>query len=328
MNSADYPLDEIARAWLVKMRGEDAPRLRSEFETWLAAAPEHRESYDRIARAMDQSAILKSSRRHGLARSGAISPSARRRWLPVGAIAAAAVLLVVVGTSLLLPAGSKDSLIAARATEPLVTRRGEIRTFRLAGGATATLDTNSRVELVEADDALHLRLTRGRARLDFARGAGPFRVDVGNATVSGDNAGFDIGIADGGAVDIMVLHGRAEMSSRMMGGGARALPPGEPLRYRMAGSELRREQSPMTPPPSADWPTGWSEHRSIQLAALAKEANRYAARPIVIDDAATGQLEVSGRFQVSRPEIMADRLGELFDLAVERRADGIHLRQR
>jgi transmembrane sensor len=327
MSSTDYPLDEIARAWLVKMRGEDAPRLQSEFETWLAAAPEHRKSYDRIAHAMDRSAILKSSRRHGLARSSAVS-STRRRWLPAGAITAAAALLVAVGTSLLLPTGSKDSLIAARATEPLVTRRGEIKIFRFADGATATLDTDSRLELVEAGDALHLRLTRGRARLDFARGAGPFRVDVGNATVSGDNAGFDIGVADGGAVDIMVLRGRAEMTSRMVGGGARALPPGEPLRYRMADGELRRERAPTISPPSADWPTGWSEHRSIQLTALAREANRYAARPIVIDDAATGRLEVSGRFQVSRPEIMADRLGALFDLAVERRADGIHLRPR
>lgn len=328
MNSADYPLDEIARAWLVKMRGEDAPRLRSEFETWLAAAPEHRESYDRIARAMDQSAILKSSRRHGLARAGAISPSARRRWLPVGAVTAAAVLLVAVGAGLLMPAGSQDSLIAARATEQLVTRRGEIKTFRLADGATATLDTDSRVELVEADNAMHLRLTRGRARLDFAKGAGPFRVDVGDATVSGDNAGFDIGVVDGGAVDVMVLHGQAEVTSPTVGGGARALPPGEALRYRMADGELRREQSQTISPSSADWPTGWSEHRSIQLAALAREANRYAARPIIIDDAVTGRLEVSGRFQVSRPDIMAERLGKLFDLAVERRADGIHLRQR
>lgn len=328
MSSRDYPLDEIARAWLVKMRGEDAPRLQSEFETWLAASPEHRKSYDRIAGAMEQSAILKSSRRHGVARSDIRKPAPRQRWLSVGAATAAPALLVAAGTSLMLLAGPKDSLIAASAAEPLITRRGEIRTFHLAGGATATLDTDSRLEFVEAGKVLHLRLARGRVRLELGRGAGPFRIEAGGSVVSGDDARFDIGIADGDSIDILVLRGRAQMASRTAGAGARSLPLGEPLRYRMMGGELRREQAAAKHPSSADWPTGWSEHRSIGLAALAEEANRYAVRPIVIDDAATGRLKVSGRFQVSRPEIMADRLGELFDLAVERRADAIHLRQR
>ena len=49
----DYEVGEIARAWLVKMRGDDASSLRAEFEAWLTAAPAHRAAYDRIARAMD-----------------------------------------------------------------------------------------------------------------------------------------------------------------------------------------------------------------------------------------------------------------------------------
>ncbi|MBK6413883.1 DUF4880 domain-containing protein [Sphingopyxis sp.] len=47
----DFEVGEIARAWLVKMRGDDARSLRAEFEAWLAAAPAHRAAYDRIARA-------------------------------------------------------------------------------------------------------------------------------------------------------------------------------------------------------------------------------------------------------------------------------------
>lgn len=99
----DYTIDEIARAWFVKMRGEDAPRLRHEFETWLATSPDHRTSYDRIARAMEQATILKTSSRYGSGRREAGSPS-RRRWLPVGASIAAVVLLVAIGTNIGLPA--------------------------------------------------------------------------------------------------------------------------------------------------------------------------------------------------------------------------------
>lgn len=327
--SRDYPPDEIARAWLVKMRGEDAQGVRGEFETWLAASPEHRRSYDRIAQAMQQSAILKSSRRYGLARAGAGSPAGRRRWLPATGVAIATLLLIAVGANVLIPASSSDSLIAARAAEPLVTRRGEIRTFRLVGGATATLDTDSRLEFVDANNGRHLRLTRGLARLDFGDGAAPFRIEVGSSIISGERAELDIGIADGSAIVIRVLRGSARMASRAATSTADTiLPQPRPIRYQLSGSEPLREHLPARELPATDWPTGWSEHRSISLSALAREANRYAARPIVIDDAETRQLEVSGRFQVSRPEIVADRLGALFDLEVEKRADGIHLRQR
>lgn len=329
MSPGDYSIDEIARAWLVKMRGEDAPRLRSEFEAWLAAAPEHRRSYDRIAHAIEQAAILKSSRRHGLARGRTPSPSPRRRWLPIGAATAAMIVLAAIGTNLLLPAGPKDGLIAARAAEPLVTRRGEIRTFRLANGATATLDTDSRLEFVETGNARNLRLIRGLARLDFSDGTAPFRIEVGGSVVSGNGAKLDIGIIDGEAIVIRVLRGSAQMGSRAASDAADTLlPRPEVLQYRLASDRLEPEYPRARVLPSADWTSGWSEHRSIALVALAEEANRYAARPIVIDDAATGRLQVSGRFQVNQPDIMADRLGELFDLRVERRADGIHLRQR
>lgn len=328
VGNGDYTVDEIARAWLVKMRSEDAPRLRGDFETWLAASPEHRASYDRIADAMKGAAILKSSSRYGMGRTDARSPS-RRRWLPVGASIAAVMLLVAIGTNIGLPAGSKNSLIAARAAEPLVTRRGEIRTFRLPGGGTATLDTDSRLEFVKAGDARHLRLTRGLARLDFSDGAAAFRIEAAGSVVSGNKAELDIGIADGGAIVIRVLRGSAQMASRS---GARATdiiaPQAQPLPYRPTGDAPERDQMRARELPSADWPTGWSEHRSIPLAALAREANRYAARPIVIDDSATGRLEVSGRFQISRPETLADRLGQLFDLSVEKRGDAIHLSPR
>lgn len=322
----DYTIDEIARAWFVKMRGEDAPRLRHEFETWLATSPDHRTSYDRIVRAVEQAAILKTSSRYGSGRPEAGSPS-RRRWLPVGASVAAAALLVAISSNFGLPAGSKNSVMAARAAEPLVTRRGEIRTFRLPGGGTATLDTDSRIEFVEGGDARHLRLTRGLARLDFSDGTAAFQIEAGGSVVSGNRAELDISIADGGAIVIRVLRGSARMASRSATGAADIiLPRPEPLRYRPAGGGAEREPMRTRELPSADWPTGWSEHRSIPLAALAREANRYAARPIVINDQETGELEVSGRFQISQPETLADRLAQLFNLAVERRSDGIHLR--
>ncbi|MBK6413884.1 hypothetical protein [Sphingopyxis sp.] len=56
----------------------------------------------------------------------------------------AALVLIAIGAGGA-PCCSVGAGSTARAAEPLVTRRGEIRTFRLADGSTATLDTDSRV---------------------------------------------------------------------------------------------------------------------------------------------------------------------------------------
>jgi transmembrane sensor len=89
--------------------------------------------------------------------------------------------------------------------------------------------------------------------------------------------------------------------------------------------------APKAAPPTgipASWPDGWAEYRSIRLDRLVAEANRYAAAPIVIDESAIGEREVSGRFQISKTGPFAERIATLFDLRVERRADAIHLSRR
>src|SRR3546814_5914157 len=40
--SDDYPVDTVAHAWLVKMRGENPEAHRGEFDAWLSASPDHR----------------------------------------------------------------------------------------------------------------------------------------------------------------------------------------------------------------------------------------------------------------------------------------------
>ena len=48
----DHPVDKVAQAWLIKMRGEDAGALRGEFEAWLLASADHGEAYVRAERRM------------------------------------------------------------------------------------------------------------------------------------------------------------------------------------------------------------------------------------------------------------------------------------
>src|SRR3546814_20316101 len=74
--------------------------------------------------------------------------------------------------------------MSALAAEPLVTQRGEIRSFRLSDGTNATLDTDSRVEVSLTATESSLPLSQGRARFEVASDARPFRVRAGAGEVT------------------------------------------------------------------------------------------------------------------------------------------------
>src|SRR3546814_13297088 len=93
-SGGNYPVDEVAQAWLIKMRGEDAGALRGEFEAWLLASADHGEAYRRAERRMAAMAVPQTSQRHGP--SHAEAPRGRvRGCLPWGDAAAAIPLLLV-----------------------------------------------------------------------------------------------------------------------------------------------------------------------------------------------------------------------------------------
>lgn len=324
-NGGDYPVDEVAQAWLIKMRGEDADALRGEFEAWLLASADHGEAYRRAEHRMAALAVLKTSQRHGTshaeARRGRV-----RGWLPWGAAATAiALLIVAIGAGGASLPGQPGSASIARAAEPLITQRGEIRTFRLADGSSATLDTDSRLDVAFAAGDRSVRLIRGRVRLTIARQDIPLHIDAGRGTTIANNAEIDLSLDETGTVSAVLRRGEADLRAGAKTGSATELSQGKTLTYRRDGKlQLGMAQASDIP---ANWPEGWAEYRSIRLDRLVAEANRYAVTPIVIDDAASTALEVSGRFHLSETDAFAERIASLFGLRVERTARAIHLRR-
>lgn len=325
-SDGDYPVDEVARAWLIKMRGEDAGALRGEFEAWLLASADHCEAYRRAERRMSALAALKTSQRHGTshaeARRGPV-----RGWLPWGAAATAiALLIIAIGAGGASLPGQPGTASVARAAEPLVTQRGEIRTFRLADGSRATLDTDSRLDVAFGKGARSVRLIKGRVRLAIARRDVPLHIAAGQGRTTANDAEIDLSVDEAGTVTAALRRGEADLRLDAKAGPGTALPRGEALTYRRDG-RLQLAATPASDIP-ASWPEGWADYRSIRLDHLVAEANRYAVLPVVIDDRSIAALEVSGRFHISQTERFADRIASLFGLGVERTADAIHLRRR
>lgn len=322
----DYPVDEVARAWLVKMRGEDAEALRDEFDAWLQASAEHREAYRRAERRMAALAILKTSQRHGAAHA-AVRRGRMHGWFTWGAAATAlALLIIAIGATGAPFPGQPGGAATAFAAEPLETQRGEIRTFRLADGSRATLDTDSRLDVAFSHGERSVRLVRGRVRLSVARDEVPMRIEAGRGRAKANDAEIDLNLDAAGTVVASLRRGAAEVSADGNADEAMPLKVGRALACGPAG-----RLEPVAAPAAViqpDWTEGWAEYRSIKLGALVAEANRYAAVPIVIDDTDIAAREVSGRFHISQTKVFAERIAILFDLAVERRSDAIHLRRR
>lgn len=316
-----YSPDEVARAWLVKLHGEDAAALRPEFEAWRDAAPENRQAWERAHGQWQSAAVLKQSVRFGTGHTVARQKISWRAMKWPGALTAA--VLLAIGTVALLTSMPNGSISSARAAERLATARGEIRTFEIADGAAATLDTASRLDVLADGGEQHIRVVSGRARIrSFGTGL-PIRIEAGGATIVAANAELDISIGPGGKLHIRLLRGSARFEGNWARRTSAEIPVGKPMHFSDRG-ELQRglgtDQSVAT-----DWPAGWAEYDRVRLGTLVGEANRYAARPIRIDDPAIARLELSGRFQVSETSRFAQRIAELFDLELQQRSDGIHL---
>lgn len=321
-------IKEQARKWLARLEHDKSPETRVEFEAWLAASEEHRREFAWIEKVYANSEILTKSEKFGRNREARDRSARPRSWLMIGtaAAAAAAVLLIAFGAG---SASLPGSSMSAQAAVPLVTQRGEIRSFRLADGSTATLDTDSKVEVSITEQERYLRLSHGRARFEVAPDPRPFRVQAGAGEVTARRGVFDVAYDDATKITVRLISGDADIgpASQQSRDAVQPLRQDAVTGYGSAdygSTEVRPEAADML---RQDWPNGWVNYRSIRLDQLIAQANRYADKPIILDDPATAALQVTGLFKISETDKFVKRIAELKSLRVSRRNDGIHLRQ-
>lgn len=311
------------------MRGEVTEQLQEHFEQWLAASPRHRQAYNRYFRVMTQAEILKSSGHPGEATTAKLVTRPQKRWMMVGAAAAAVIVFAITISAGGTPIPGSDVVLSAHAAEPMVTKRGEIRSFELEDGSTATLDSDTRIEVSISPHTRYARVAKGRARVKVVNDVRPFRLVAGQGIVTTNEGIVDVMVSDDRQVVVELIDGKADIASVSRGGSTVAVPrsfrSGTALRYRTDDQQIHSTARPSVNS-SAEWPSGWAEHRSIALNQLVLEANRYAPAPIIVEDPNLGKLKVSGRFKINDTEMFLKNLADLFDLTIHRRSEGIYLR--
>jgi transmembrane sensor len=318
-----------ALAWSIRMRGEVTEQLQEQFEQWLAASPRHRQAYNRYSRVIAPAEILKSSGQTSEATTATLVTRPSRRWMMFGAAAAAVIVFAITISAGGAPIPGSDVGLSAHAAEPLVTKRGEIRSFQLEDGSTATLDSDTRIEVLISRNTRYVRVAQGRVRVKVVGDVRPFRLAAGQGIVTTNEGVVDVMISDDRQVLVELISGKADLASASRAASAAAasqsLRTRTALQYRADDQQVHSTARPSVNS-SAEWPSGWAEHRSIPLHQLVSEANRYASVPIIVEDSKLAKRDAAGRFKISDTEMFLKRIADLFDLTIHRRPDGIYLR--
>lgn len=310
-----------ATEWFVLMRGPDAEQHRAAFEQWLARGALHRAAYNRVAnlysvgKQVDWDALPE--------------PKPVRAKLRRTKVAALACLTVVgfVSWRFLLAPGSlpekpSDRAIASSLAPAAAyrTRAGEIRKIRLSDGSDLTLDGGTLLLVTFGADKRTLRLEHGRARFSVAHENRPFVVEAGGSQVVARGTIFDVSFDNAGATQVQLLRGAIDVLSGIAGKSAPAvrLKPGEQVRYRDEATP-----GPILQVREADiaWPSQQVEFHAEKLSRVLEIINRSLDTKIVVQDAALGEIKVSGMFRTDDPRKLASSLAMLLGAEV-RDTDG------
>lgn len=242
---------------------------------------------------------------------------------------------------------------------------GEQRSLTLADGSTIALNARSRVEVRYTEDRRSVELVEGQALFQVAKNPRrPFVVRAGDARVRAVGTAFDVWRGRSGTV-VTVVEGRvavghaarppAGVTGTVLRDGTppdgkpratadgRGFPPAPSAEGARAGpsevllgsgEQVVVTQVAMTLPKPANVATAlaWTRRHlvlaTVPLPEVAEELNRYSKRPLVIQDPALADFNVSGVFSTADTTLLLQFLRTQPELVVEETEAEIRVRRR
>lgn len=332
MADEDIPdIEEAAASWHARRAcGTDARDERA-FREWRAADPGHGPAYDRIATRHDGIIALADApeilalRHQTLARLAVARRARQRRRAAV--VATLAVALAATPLVLLRPGGGPSPVALAGAAaergrgQTFRTATGQRLTLALGDGSRVTLNTASRLRVTYTPDARELALDEGQAWFEVARDkARPFLVHAGGRRVEAHGTAFDVRILPG-RTEVMLAEGRVTVDADRPGaaGTGVALQPNQLLVATATGTTVGRVADPAA---WADWRRGVVRFDNVPLARAVEEMNRYSETRLVVGDAETGRIAISGGFGAGRTDAFVEALAAGFGIGSRRDGEG------
>jgi transmembrane sensor len=320
----DDALAREAAHWFARMRGPDADASRAEFEAWLAQGAEHRAAYNDAAEVFALGKLLAEPGEPAPAPPPHPQPQRRRRTKAM-ALAASVALVAGVGgwvawhPNRSAPSG-QEAVAVTSDHRRISTVAGERRVVRLADGSTVHLGEGTIIDIDIAARQRDLRLLQGRARFEVAHEPRPFIVLAGGGSVTARGTIFEVALVRPGKVDVRLLQGAVDVALPRVASArpeVRKLAAGEGLSF---AAQPASPEATTTTGPTGATPTPLAAAREFEatpVAELVALANRDARRPIRLADASLAGQRVSGRFRIDDTELLAVRLGALFDREID-----------
>lgn len=301
--ASSAPLDQ-AIAWLVRTGAEDATAADHQAcRRWRAADPAHEAAWQALVQSEARFRALPGEHAALAARAlAATAPvdAGRRRVLRSLAIGGAMLGAGWLGTR----QDTWQELVAQHRTAV-----GEIRRVPLRDGSLLHLDTDTAVDVLDAQPEPTLRLYRGRLRLESQALA--WRLESGPAQVLGAPASaLELARHDTGST-LHVLRGEARAHLRAN----EWLHVPAQRRYRLDGRHTLRL------PDDDALGDGWTQRqlvaRALRLDGFARELGRYRHGWLRCDPAVAA-LRVSGVFQLDDTERALAALARALPVRIER----------
>lgn len=315
---------EQAALWYARIEGAADRASLAAFEQWRTDA-HNAQAYAEIAESMRlvrsaaKSPELLALRQETIA-GLVVSPPTRRRWpVAVGAAGATIAAGIAIAIWFSFPPHvapvARPAQVAAAAPPRYGTGIGQRLSVTMPDGSTATLNTNTRLQVAYDAQARRLVLERGQAVFHVAKGQPlPFEVVAGGRTITAHGTVFDVRL-DRDAVAVALFEGKVSVSGGP-GGRENALLPNQMLTASAAGTRV-------TPIRSTEQLTSWQNGMIVfddePLSVAVAEINRYVRRPLVIGDAGLSSLRISGAFQSGDTKAFVEAMQLYFPVQADER---------
>jgi len=329
-----------AAEWFVRLQGSEVSIEDTlAWQAWLNESPANARAFARIeelSHVLRKVPLPPEVNEHDLARDPYDASVPLKDWkegsaLPWTTLALAALLAGVAFTlSLLLWPSSPSRMY--------VTAVGENRNITLSDGSTIALGGDTRIEVTVTPRVRGIELLKGEALFIVAKDPDrPFKVHVGDATIVALGTSFDIqrnsdraivSVTEGRVLVEPVAHFLPVSVLQQFQPKLRTvhLDAGQQTTAGSAGIEEPTEVEDPAAPTS--WRTGRLAFRMQPLRYVLEEVNRYAPKPIVLEEPDLGAIIITGSVQPTNISGWISSLERVFDVSATDETNRIVIRAR
>ena len=218
---------------------------------------------------------------------------------------------------LLLSTGAAWLIDPAYDTRQITTAVGETSMLTMADGSRIQLNTDSELRIESRLFSRRMTLLRGEAGFNVAHTYRSFVVEANRTTVTDIGTAFDVRNEEDGA-RVSVRQGAVEVRSDS--GQSQILAANQALRS--TAGKLERLADP-EPGQSGAWRRGKLYFNGTPLREAAADMQRYLAQPVVPADARTGDLRLSGEYDIKDIDDLLRVLPTILPVTVKRGASGV-----